>query len=566
MAKYDASGDLLWAKRAGGEGFGLGYGIAVDAAGNSYVTGGFGGTATFGPGETNETTLTSAGGDAFVAKYDASGDLLWAKRAGGIGSASGFGIAVNAAGNSYVTGGFSGAATFGPGETNETTLTSAAGSLDMFVAKYDASGDLLWAKRAGSSTDTGLGLDAGLDIAVDGAGNSYVTGKFRGAATFGPGETNETTLTSAVGSNAIFVAKHDASGDLLWAKRAGGEGFDLGVGIAVDGAGNSYVTGQFGSAATFGPGETNETTLTSAGGDDIFVAKLGPDLGDHQITGVLDAAGFQALISPGSIVSVFGNFVETTVTASSIPLSETLNGFSVTFNDIPGALFGVFDGAFDQSNVQAPWNVDVSSGKVEVKIHWKDDSGEVWSNPFEVDAALASPGIFMFPPGTTRGVVTNFKGGEEDDVIAGSWAQPPGSIDPVVGQPAAIGGVVTIWCSGLGPVSPRPVTGDIPAPGTVPVTDKIVRVFVGGVEAQVLAAVLQPQNVGLNQINLFIPEGVTPGDAVPIVIEVECADGTKIRSREDVTIAVRQRHSRVPKRLPSTTARRRLRRWIGGSR
>ena len=212
----------------------------------------------------------------------------------------------------------------------------------------------------------------------------------------------------------------------------------------------------------------------------------------------------------------------------------------MTFNDIPGALFGVFDGAFDQSNVQVPWNLDVGSGKVEVKVHWKDDTSEVWSDPFEVDAALASPGIYMFPPGTTQAIVTNFKLSEEDDVIANSWAQPAGSIPNVVTQPAAIGGVVTLWCNGLGPVTPEPATGDLPMPpGTAPVTDKIVRVFVGGLPAQVLGAVLQSSSVGLNQINAVIPEGVTPGDAVPIVIEVECPDGTKLRSSEDVTIALR---------------------------
>ncbi len=99
--------------------------------------------------------------------------------------------------------------------------------------------------------------------------------------------------------------------------------------------------------------------------------------------------------------------------------------------------------------------------------------------------------------------------------------------------------MATLWCDGLGPVSPEPPTGDIPRGGTVPVTTKTVRVFVGGVEAQVLGAVLQPTSVGLNQINIFIPTGVTPGDAVPIVIEVERPDGTKLRSRADATIAVR---------------------------
>jgi len=259
----------------------------------------------------------------------------------------------------------------------------------------------------------------------------------------------------------------------------------------------------------------------------------------HEITGVLDAAGFQALISPGSIVSVFGNFVDATAEASSIPIGPDLNGFSVTFNDIPGAVFGVFDGAFDQANVQVPWNVDVSSGKVEVKVHWNDESGEVWSNPFEADAAKASPGIYMFPPGTKQAIVTNFKVSPDDGVIAGSWAQAPGTVNPVIGQPAAIGGVVTIWSDGLGPVSPLPATGDIPQPpGTVPFTVKTVRVFVGGEEAVVLGSVLQPNFVGLNQINIFIPPGVTPGNAVPIVIEVDCGNGVKLRSREDVTIAV----------------------------
>ena len=76
--------DLELAKRVGGSNFDFGSGIAVDASGNSYVSGFFFGSATFGPGENNETILTSAGSfDIFVAKYNSSGDLVWAKRAGG---------------------------------------------------------------------------------------------------------------------------------------------------------------------------------------------------------------------------------------------------------------------------------------------------------------------------------------------------------------------------------------------------------------------------------------------------------------------------------------------------
>ena len=143
----------------------------------------------------------------------------------------------------------------------------------------------------------------------------------------------------------------------------------------------------------------------------------------------------------------------------------------------------------------------------------------------------------MFPPGTTQAVVTNYKL-PNDDVIVGSFAQAPGTVDPVVGQPAAIGGIIIIWGNGLGPVIPEPPTGDLP-PGDVPVAAKTVRVTIGGQPAQVLGAVLQPTNVGLNQINAIVPEGVTPGDTVPIVIEVDCGDGKVFLSRADVTIAVR---------------------------
>ena len=141
--------NVQWAKQAGGTSRDEGTGVAVDGSGNSYVTGYFEGTATFGLGEANQTILTAAGSeDIFVAKYDSSGLLQWAKRAGGSSSEEGYGIAVDDLGNSYVTGGFAGTPTFGAGEANQTILT-AAGDRDIFVAKYNSSGLLQWAKRAG---------------------------------------------------------------------------------------------------------------------------------------------------------------------------------------------------------------------------------------------------------------------------------------------------------------------------------------------------------------------------------------------------------------------------------
>ena len=102
-----------------------------------------------------------------------------------------------------------------------------------------------------------------------------------------------------------LAAKANAPGDLVWAKRAGGPGFDEGVGIAVDGSGNSYVTGRFAGSATFGAGETNETTLTSAGAGEIFVAKYGrAAISIEKATNGFDAdAPPGPLLRPGSPVT-----------------------------------------------------------------------------------------------------------------------------------------------------------------------------------------------------------------------------------------------------------------------
>jgi len=248
VAKLDSSGNWLWAKNAKESPYDYGHGIDVDASGNSYVTGYFYNSVTFG-----STTLTSSGGaDIFVAKLDSSGNWLWANNAGGTSDECGNGIAVDDSGNSYVTGYFYDSATF-----SSTTLTN-NGVYDIFITKLDSSGNWLWAKKAGGSSN-----DSGNGIAVDAIGNSYVTGYFDSNATFG-----STTLTSN-GDYDIFIAKLDSNGNWLWAKNAGGTYNDYGYSIAVDASGNSYITGCFCGSATFG-----STTLTSNGDYDIFIAKL----------------------------------------------------------------------------------------------------------------------------------------------------------------------------------------------------------------------------------------------------------------------------------------------------
>ncbi|MCM0590284.1 MAG: SBBP repeat-containing protein [Gloeotrichia echinulata DEX184] len=254
ITKLDNSGNVLWAKKWGGTASDNGYDIAADASGNTYVTGTFSGTTTFG-----NTTLTSDGsafGNPFITKLDSSGNFLWAQKFNIGTSYTGSDIIVDSLGNSYITGSFYGIATFG-----NTTLTSpgSTGSSDTFITKLDSSGKFLWAKNLGGTSD-----DFGNDITVDSSGNIYVTGRFSGTGTFG-----NITLTADSISSDAFVVKLDNNGNVLSAKKFGGSSYDSGNGIAIDGAGNTYVTGSFNSTATFG-----NTSLTSVGTSDGFVVKL----------------------------------------------------------------------------------------------------------------------------------------------------------------------------------------------------------------------------------------------------------------------------------------------------
>lgn len=255
-AKLDSSGNWLWAVQAGGPDFDYGTGIALDGAGNAYLSGYFYGTAIFG-----SQSLVASGGesdaDIFVAKLDPDGNWLWAVTAGGTEDDAGFRIAVDGSGYACLVGMFKNTATFG-----SQTLT-ASGDFDVFVAKLDSSGNWLWAAGAG-----GIHPDSGYGIALENSGVVYVTGLFMGTATFG----SHTLTASADDTNTdIFVARLDPSGNWLWATRSGGTDHDAGFNIVTDDSGNAWVTGVFARTATFG-----SHSLTAGGYYDVFVAKLNP--------------------------------------------------------------------------------------------------------------------------------------------------------------------------------------------------------------------------------------------------------------------------------------------------
>jgi hypothetical protein len=262
-----ADGDFLWAKAMGGRDYEHGSDMAVDAAGNVYITGYFSGTVDFDPGlGTLSLSSASAGStDIFVLKLDTLGNFLWARAMGGKGDDWGSDIAVDSAGNVHTTGFFKGAADFDPGP-GTCPLTSAGGD-DVFVSKLDRAGNFVWAKAMG-----GEGNDYGRGIAVDGAGNVHTTGEFLETADFDPGSANY-PLTTAGSSRVGFVSKLDSAGNFLWAGAMGGTDSAESNDIAIDSAGNVHTTGYFYGTVDFNPGP-DAFDLTSQGRTDAFVLKL----------------------------------------------------------------------------------------------------------------------------------------------------------------------------------------------------------------------------------------------------------------------------------------------------
>lgn len=256
--------NLLWVNQVGSTGSDYVYGIGSDASGNIYATGGFNGTVDFdpGPGTVNLTSFGTT--DIYVAKYNSSGSLIWAKQFGGTLVDYGSSLGVDASGNVYVTGYFQGTADFDPdaGTFNLTSL----GQYDIYNFKLNSSGNLSWAVSYG-----GTGFDFGRKIAVDAAGNSYTTGSFRSTVDFDPGP--GVTSVVSLGLEDIYIEKLDPNGNLLWNRRVGGTGSDGSAGIELDGAGSLYITGGFSGTADMDPGGAT-SNLVSNGGTDGFVLRL----------------------------------------------------------------------------------------------------------------------------------------------------------------------------------------------------------------------------------------------------------------------------------------------------
>jgi len=329
VQKIDSDGNLVWIKTFGGDWFEYGTGIETDADGNVYVCGVYEETVDFDPGE-GVFELTSSGAqDVFALKLDMNGDFQWARSMGGTGYEEPVSIGTDGSGNVYLAGYLSQPGDYDPGE-EVVTLTS-NGSQDAFIVKLDPNGIHLWSGNmggpdldlclgmdvdtngdvyiAGSVSGTGdfdisegvaeyaslgdfdayvtklnplgehvytagiggTGADIAWDVAIDGNGNAYAAGGFRGEFETGIPE----PVQSGPGVENVFVSKINPFGSLEWSALMTGDQFANAYDVNTDPSGNVILSGYFSDEIDFDPSES-EVILTKESSEpfDAFVVAL----------------------------------------------------------------------------------------------------------------------------------------------------------------------------------------------------------------------------------------------------------------------------------------------------
>jgi len=307
LAKFARSGELRWLLRAGGDGDDVGQDIALDRAGNVYVTGSFTGSATFPSVQGPAKTVTGIGQTIFLAKYNPAGTLAWVQTGTvplEFANNEGFGVAVEpVTGTVFVTGRTQAETTFSSSDGTEHTVPG-PGDWHMFLVKYDRDGNFQW----GQSNEAAFNCIPH-KVALDEDSNAYVTGWLEGITTFHSNDGHDLTITglspaqtTADFPDDAFIVKYDADGNAKWANVIGGYK-GIGTDIAVSVEGKISITGFIGNLAGVAPGgpgstpiDISQTIATSQpGGTNI-------NLGSGQLTSPYNKDAFVATYDSAGVL------------------------------------------------------------------------------------------------------------------------------------------------------------------------------------------------------------------------------------------------------------------------
>jgi hypothetical protein len=400
VVKYDGAGNVLWVKKGGSAGIDEVSSVAADTTGNVFVAGWFPGSSI----DFDATTLTgTSDASMFLVKYSPGGSVQWGRALSSSGSWPNYcrasAIATDGGGDVFVTGEFTGTAM----TVGTTTLTGTGGPQrgEVYVAKYNAAGTVMWA-RSGSSG----GYDVAYEIATDAAGNCYVTGTFQGITM----QIGMYTLAnaSASGTADVFVLSYSGGGTERWARRIGCAGFDESLSIDADNAGNVYVTNTYGDATlTFGPdtltnaafaewGRNGMVARYTTNGTEQWAVNVGGTNGEAALAVVADNAGSIYIcgvtVSPtltmGATVlnrtgAFFGDYVVAKLSGTNgVPtIAREATGIKIYPNPVGDELVITYGEQMDKVSIIDVWGREVCSNTVngkEVRINTKGIAAGVY--------------------------------------------------------------------------------------------------------------------------------------------------------------------------------------------
>ncbi len=398
--------------------------IAVDNLGNAYVAGWT--TSSDLPTVNPARAQESGSVDAFVAKLGPGGDtLIYCTYLGGVGDDRAFAIAIDTAGDAYVTG-WTASVNF---PTASPAQFSLAGGKDAFVAKLNPAGNgLLFSTFLG-----GGGTDSGNAIAVDAAGSAYVAG-----STYSSNFPVLSAYQNALrGPQNAFVSKLASSGTLVYSTYLGGNDNDSAAGIAVDSAGNAYVAG--GTTSTNFP-TASAVQAASGGGQDAFIAKLNPTGNGLIYSTYLGGSGGVA----GATEAATGIAVDATGAVYVTGATSSTN-FPVTPGAIQPASLGGGDAFVTKLNpAGSAWvystylggsSVDYASGIAVDFLGYASIAGytassDYWSlNAVQAgDAGLYNAFVTKLNPAGTSLVYSTYLGGSSSDSATAVAADALGNV------------------------------------------------------------------------------------------------------------------------------------------
>lgn len=552
VAKLSPTGSLLFSTYYGGTNNDVALAIAVDPSGAPYVAGFTTSAdfplqsplqARFGGSGANSQIIT---GDAFVFKLSPDGSrVVYSTYLGGSADDVAVGIAVDASGNAYVAG-----STFSSNFPTVNAMQSSYGgqgasdyfrmsSGDAFVAKINPPGSALaFSTYLGGSDD-----DRAFAIAVDGAGNIHVAGntassnfpvtsdaaqkKLGGVGVVDTGDLLAGGYVLApVGMGDAFYAVFAPSGTLAYNTYLGGAADDLATGLAVDAAGDAYLSGNTASTnfplagssyqTQLGPLIAQDSTglqITSLLYGDAFFAVFQAPAAAPVIApaGIISAGQFGAFrsVAPGSWIEIYGSNLAADTRAWAG--SDFVNGQAPTSLDHTSVTIGGQPAFIDyispgQVNAQVPSNVATGMQPVVVQTAAGNSApSSVMVNP--VEPGLLAPGTFSL--------------GGKQYVVAflsdGNYVLPFGAIGS--SRPAAPGDTIVLYGVGFGPVTPAIPAGEIVRESNMLSPGSGFQIEIGGAAAKVAYAGLAPNYVGLYQFNIVVPN-VPSGNAVPVTFTV----------------------------------------------